>query len=807
MRALQQRGSLFWKYLIVFLLLVGGVLTASSLVEILFSYGESKREIVALEREKATAAANRIEQIILSIEHQVRGTLTPHAGESVRVSSMQDGESSGQSLASTIAEQRVIQFARLLRNVPAIAEIQNLDSSGKERLRSSRVALDRTDSGEDYSSTPAFQTAREGRTYYGPVFFRNSSEPRMKLAVALAEQRPEVTVVEINLTAIWDVVSRIRVGRAGYAYVVDSQGYLIAHPDISMILQKRNLSESLQVKNARSRPENGAGAEAAAVITTGLRGDKVLVVHADLTSLGWLVFIERPLEETFAPLRATIVRSIVVLLVGLALSVLASIVLARRMVAPIRRLQEGAARVGKGELDHRIDVHTGDELEALADEFNSTAARLQDSVQNLERKVEERTVDLTRSVEQLTALGEVGQAISSTLDLETVLKMIVHRAVQISGLDGGAIYEYDDEAELFRLRAAENLPEDMLKVLRDTPIRKGDGPVGNTLITREPFQIPEMRDESYQTARREFLLRAGYRALLVVPMLREDHVIGVLSVSRKAPGPFAPEVVNLLKNFATQSAVAIQNARLFREIEEKGRQLEEASQHKSQFLASMSHELRTPLNAILGFNEMMLDGLCGEVPEGFSDPLQEMQTSGKHLLRLINNVLDLAKIEAGRMELALADYSVPDMVESVRSTLRSLAEAKGLEFRVNVSTDLPLAHGDAGRLTQCLLNLAGNSLKFTKEGHVAISVESKSENLIFRVTDSGIGIAPEKIDGLFTEFKQTDATVASEYGGTGLGLAITRQFIEMHGGRIWVESQLGTGSTFIFEVPLQAKMT
>jgi signal transduction histidine kinase len=221
----------------------------------------------------------------------------------------------------------------------------------------------------------------------------------------------------------------------------------------------------------------------------------------------------------------------------------------------------------------------------------------------------------------------------------------------------------------------------------------------------------------------------------------------------------------------------------------------------------MSHELRTPLNAILGFNEMLLDGLYGELPEDLKDPLQETQTSGRHLLRLIYNVLDLAKIEAGRMELALADYSVQDMVESVRSTLRPLAEAKGLEFNIVVPSDIPLAYGDAGRLTQSLMNLAGNSLKFTKAGQVAISVAATGDILAFRVVDTGIGIAPEKIDSLFTEFKQTDATIASEYGGTGLGLAITRQFIEMHGGRIWVESEPGKGSTFIFEIPLRAQAT
>jgi signal transduction histidine kinase len=327
--------------------------------------------------------------------------------------------------------------------------------------------------------------------------------------------------------------------------------------------------------------------------------------------------------------------------------------------------------------------------------------------------------------------------------------------------------------------------------------------VGGTALSLRPAQVPDILDESYRSSRKDVLIGAGYRAILSVPLLHENRILGALSVTRRTPGPFGPEIVELLQTFATQSAMAIQNARLYREIAEKGKQLEVASQHKSQFLASMSHELRTPLNAILGFNEMLLGQVYGEVPADMQEPMQDIQKSGKHLLRLINNVLDLAKIEAGRMELALADYSVQDTVASVHSTLRPLAAEKGLEFTTHVPADIPLAHGDGGRLTQCLMNLAGNSLKFTRQGRVEIAVAQDNGRLRYRVSDTGIGIPPEKIGSLFTEFKQTDATIASEYGGTGLGLSITRKFIEMHGGRIWVESEVGKGSAFIFEIPLR----
>ena len=420
------------------------------------------------------------------------------------------------------------------------------------------------------------------------------------------------------------------------------------------------------------------------------------------------------------------------------------------------------------------------------------------------KELETRTEALGNSVQKLTALSEVGQAIASTLELDRVLQTIAQHAVQLTGLDGASIYEYDEANEVFRVQAADNLAPAFLQAIRNTPIRKGDGTVGGVAITQEPVQVSDIVDDSYRSSRKDLLIRAGYRAILTVPLLHEDRIIGALSVTRKAPGPFAEEIVDLMKTFASQSAMAIQNARLFREIEEKGKQLEEASKHKSQFLASMSHELRTPLNAILGFNEMILGDVYGEVPGDMKEPLTDIQTSGKHLLRLINNVLDLAKIEAGRMELAVDDYSVHDTVESVRSTLRPLAEAKGLELAVDVPPDIPLARGDGGRITQCLMNLAGNSLKFTKQGSVGISVALANGTLTYKVQDTGIGIPADKIGSLFTEFKQTDATIASEYGGTGLGLSITKKFIEMHGGRIWAESEPGSGSTFIFEVPLRA---
>jgi signal transduction histidine kinase len=238
-------------------------------------------------------------------------------------------------------------------------------------------------------------------------------------------------------------------------------------------------------------------------------------------------------------------------------------------------------------------------------------------------------------------------------------------------------------------------------------------------------------------------------------------------------------------------------------LEDKSRQLEAASRHKSDFLANVSHELRTPMNAILGFNEMILDQVYGDIPAELRRPLTDIQQSGKHLLRLINDVLDLSKIEAGRMDLNLGEYSAGDAVAVVGASLGSLAAAKSLELIVIVPEGLPLAYGDGKRITQCLMNLAGNALKFTRRGRVEIAVEHVEKMLRFRVSDTGIGIPAEQIGQLFTEFQQADGTIAREFGGTGLGLSITKKFVEMHGGRVWVESKVGTGSTFFFSVPLR----
>jgi GAF domain-containing protein/anti-sigma regulatory factor (Ser/Thr protein kinase) len=420
------------------------------------------------------------------------------------------------------------------------------------------------------------------------------------------------------------------------------------------------------------------------------------------------------------------------------------------------------------------------------------------------KELDERTNELTRSVGELKALGEVGQAVSSTLDLETVLTRIVSHAVQLSGTDGGAIYEYDEPSEEFHLRATDHMEEELINALRANPPRLGDGVVGRAAASHEPVVVPNILEErAYAPRMRQMLERFGFRASLAVPLLREDRIIGGLVVRRKAMGDFRPEVIELLKTFATQSVLAIQNARLFREIEEKSKQIEAANRHKSEFLANMSHELRTPLNAIIGFSEVLGERLFGELNEKQAEYSDDILTSGRHLLSLINEILDLSKVEAGRMELELATFDLPLAIDNARTFVRERATRHGITLDVDIDDRLGEFVGDERKIKQILLNLLSNAVKFTPEGgRVGINARQSNGSVEISVTDTGIGIASEDQARIFEEFRQVGADYAHKGEGTGLGLTLAKKFVELHGGKIWVESEVGKGSTFTFTLPI-----
>jgi GAF domain-containing protein/DNA-binding response OmpR family regulator/anti-sigma regulatory factor (Ser/Thr protein kinase) len=416
-------------------------------------------------------------------------------------------------------------------------------------------------------------------------------------------------------------------------------------------------------------------------------------------------------------------------------------------------------------------------------------------------EVQARTRELSQSIGELRALGEVSQAVNSTLDLETVLTTIVAKATQLSNTEAGAIYVFDDGSREFRLRATYGMDDAIIAAIRDRHIHLGETAIGRAVEQRTPIQVPDIQSDPSSVL--DVIVRAGFRALLTVPLLAADRIVGALVVRRKEPGEFAKNSIDLLQTFAAQSVLAIQNARLFHEIEEKGRELAQASQHKSQFLANMSHELRTPLNAIIGVSEMLREDV--EAANQDTEPLDRVLGAGRHLLALINDILDLSKIEAGRMELHLESFLLVPLIEDVAKTIEPMATKNRNRILVDCRTDLGTMHGDQTRLRQALLNLTSNANKFTEDGAVTVTARCEridgGDLITIAVTDTGIGMTPEQMGKLFQEFSQADASTTRKYGGTGLGLAISKRFCQMMGGDITVESEPGKGSTFTIRLP------
>jgi signal transduction histidine kinase len=588
-----RRGRLFYRYFALILVLVSGALLVSSAIAVYFSYQENKAALASLQREKAVAAAARIESFIDQIEQHLAYAALPQLGPPA-------------------GEQRRLEFIKLIRLVQAVTDVAYIDGEGRERLLLSRLRMEAIDSGEDRSREPAVHGAAPGKTWFGPVTFRKETEPYMQIAVRGGKA---TAVADVNLKFIWDVITRIKVGEKGKAYVVDAKGYLVADPDIGLVLRKTDLSALEHVKaSLDAMPEAGP-----AMLARDAAGAAVLTAFAPIEPLGWRVFVEQPVSEVYATLDASILRTALLLLAGFVISALAALALARRMVRPIRTLQEGAQRIGAGELEQRIDVRTGDELEALAGEFNRMTAELRRSYAELEQKVEERTA-----------------------------------------------------------------------------------------------------------------------------------------------------------------------------------QLAVANRHKSEFLANMSHELRTPLNAIIGFSEALRERMFGELNDKQLEYLNDIHASGRHLLSLINDILDLSKIEAGRLELDKSRFAALAALEAAMALVRERAQRGDIALSLEVEPGLGEVSADERKFKQILLNLLSNSIKFTPPGgRVAVRAGLNGAGLEVSVSDTGIGIAREEQAAVFEEFRQ----VGPRAEGTGLGLALTKRFVELHGGSIRLESAPGQGSTFTFTLP------
>ena len=486
---------------------------------------------------------------------------------------------------------------------------------------------------------------------------------------------------------------------------------------------------------------------------------------------------------------------------------------------PLNAAVDLARRIAAGELataaDHLPKRDLGNllaSLQMMSEKLRRSQLEIEEDQRRLEQRVAERTSEveartreLMRSVTELQVLNEVGQAVSSSLDLETVLATVIARAVRLADANSGTLYQFDDADGVFDPRANFGVSDEMIETLRGSRIGLGDGPVGMCAINRAPVQVTDIETAHPNRRVSALWVHDGIRAVVAVPLLRDEHVTGALVIRRKVAGEFSAPIVKLLQTLASQSVLAIENARLFKESQLKSDQLAEASKLKSQFLANMSHELRTPLNAIIGLTEMLHEDARDLKRDEEIEPLERVLRAAHHLLELINDILDLSKIEAGRMDLHVETFPIAPMVDDVVATIGPVAAKNGNRIVVRCPQDIGDMHADQTRIRQALLNLVSNANKFTEQGQVSIAVARTTiqgaDTITLAVSDTGIGMSPEQVGRLFQEFVQADPSTTRKYGGTGLGLAISRRFCQMMGGEITVESQLGKGSTFTIRLP------
>src|SRR5579862_2030536 len=530
------RSRLFIKYVALLVAVVVLALLANGAFEIWFSYQEHKASLIGIQREQAEGAASKIEQFITEINSQVGWTTQLPWSDST-------------------LDQRRFDALRLLRQVPAITELAQIDASGHEQLRVSRLTMDVVGSGIDYSTKPEFTQAVAHKVYYGPVYFRRESEPYMTLSLAGTRRDTGVSIAQVNLKLIWDVVSKIKVGQRGRAYVVDADGRLIAHPDISLVLRNTDMSKLAQVRSARA----GNGAEEVQQAED-IAGHRVLTASAPVNPLGWIVFVETPIEEAYAPLYASIQRTGIVLLGALALAFIAGMVLARRMVVPIQALRAGAARIGSGDLTQRIKIKTGDEVEALADQFNDMAGRLEESYADLEKKVEDRTLELSESLAQQTATSEVLSVISSSPgDLKPVFEAMLVNATRICEAKFGTLFRFEGDA--FHFAAEVGTPTDLADLNRT---RGPFQPEPGTLLDHcmRTKQVSRTADYTAEPVLATAAKLGGARSTIAVPMLKDDELVGAITIYRREVRPFTDKQIDLVKNFAAQAVIRSEERRV-----------------------------------------------------------------------------------------------------------------------------------------------------------------------------------------------------------------------------------------------------
>src|SRR6476646_5488479 len=629
-------GRLFRKYLLLILSLVTGAMLASGAFWIWSSHADNKAALASLQHEKALAAAARIEQYISGIEQQLKYAALPQIG------------------AGDI-ELRRIEFLKLLRQMPEITDIAQLDGAGREQLLVSRLTMDSVNSGKDRSQEPAFRNAKRARTWFGPVYFRKETEPYLTIALRSGNDAGPVTIADVNLKFVWDVVSRIRIGDKGKAYAVDGNGYLVADPDIGLVLRKTDLSALPHVRVVSGGGKPGADA----MESTDVTGIATLTSVALIEPLNWRVFVEQPMSEVNAKLEASIARAALLQLAGVFLSAFGALALAWGMIRPIRTLDEGARRIGSGDLDQKIDVRTGDELQGLAEQFNRMTGKLRESYAGLERKVDDRTRELKNSLEQQTAISEILRVISSSpTDVQPVLQAVAGRAAHLCGAPYARVMVIDGDMLVPR---ADYSTEPVFSGF-PVPVARTSF-TGRAVVDRATVHIADI----VPIAETEFpdaienVRRLGCRAVLAVPLLREGGAYGGIFLFRREPGLFSADQVALVETFARQAAIAIDNVRLFNETKEALEQ-QTAISEILRVISASPGDVRPMLNAVAERALRLCDAAQGTIVLVEGNALRREAAFGSTLTLAEGEVIPLTRGSvAGRAIIDRAPFQIEDL--------------------------------------------------------------------------------------------------------------------------------------------------
>jgi signal transduction histidine kinase len=810
------------------------VLLVNSAINTWLSYSQAKDAALEVQREKALSAAIRVGEFLGDIETQL-------------------GWTTGAEWRHAQPEQRRYDFVRLLRQVPAITELSYLDGEGKEQLKVSRLEPDSIGSAKDFSSDPRFAQAIADKVWFGPVEFRRGSEPYMTIALSHVGKQPGVTVADVNLKLIWDVVNTIHVGEKGYAFIVDGKGRLIAHPDLSLVLRGTDFSALPQVKDAlddKNAAKSMASTSAVprvgtAEIATGFDGDSVLTAYSTSPTTHWIVFVQLPLVEALATVYKSLYQTLALLGLGLLLALVVGGLLARRLVAPIRRLQYGAERLGAGDLSQRLDIRTGDEIETLADRFNQMAGSIKESHDTLEAKVETRTLDLNEALRLQIATAEVLKVISrSAFDLQTVFNTLIASAVDLCAAHSGTICVRDGDVFRYRGSAGGDVSEPLAEYLADHPATPGRGSiVGRVLQSGKVEAIPDRLEDPEFAVPMDAYGNAA-RSLLGVPLLGKAGIEGALVLMRMAPGPFSDRRVEIVQTFADQAVIAIENAGLFEQVQARTRELSDSLDElrkaqdrlvQSEKLASLgqltagiAHEIKNPLNFVNNFSALsreLLDELRellakaklaqGEREEAIeligmaASNLDKVVTHGRRADSIVKNMLLHSREGSGER----TSVNVNAMIEEALNLAYHGARAEKPGFNVTIARSLDPEAGAADiyaqEITRVLLNLISNGFYATTkrrlgeengayEPTLSASTRDLGDRIEIAIRDNGTGIPEEVKAKMFNPFFTTKP--AGE--GTGLGLSLSHDIVvKQHGGTIEVLTVPGAFTQFTIVLP------